>query len=842
MRFAKTSIKFMVMLAAVILMTSCSSSSKVGELPVSPNLSETELPTSFGIEDISNRSILGVYDAVIDPVAKTFTIAPSNRNADYHFPLTQLYPNVLKIVGYGWTPNFWADIKVTHPFPGSGIDGFDPRVIAILPANPGVSFNYPVFSCIGNNSVVLEPDGYSKLFDNLGGAIPGNTNPFKAYFKDQPYRVWSSTGMTSEIQRWQMKLSGFGGPIQFKLVVDVSTNYPNPPVPIIDNAPEPVGIDAVIGSGLTPSGGSADIYAILLDWQGTSGIGIVSIESPDLFNGIVNLNYVAPGPEPDQYVFSGTISNDKLAPEGDYKLLIAASDTNTGIMSYNEFEVFVEEVIIFNPEDVTPPWLNFSSLDVFVDGNYLYVAGDDKGLLIFDITNPVNPVCIKQVDTPGVAYGVFASSGYAYVADGDAGLQIIDIEPLGSAYIVGTVDTSTALGVYATGGYAYVADRYSGLQIIDIDPPESAYIVKTVETPGDSRAVVVSSGYAYVADKDAGLQIIDIEPPASAYIVKTIDTPGSAYDVYVSGVYTYVADGNAGLTIIDSSGVVKTVDTPGSAYGVYVSGSYAYLADYDAGLQIIYIAIPALAYIAKTVDTPGSAYGDVVSNGYAYVADGGSGLQIIDVDPPESASIVNSIIGIHDAYGVYITGGYAYVADYDSGLQIIDVDPPESARIVKSVDTPDYARGVYVTGGYAYVADDYSGLQIIDVEPIGSASIVKSVDTPGYACGIYVTGGYAYIADGYSGLQIIDVEPLGSAIIVKTVDTPDGANGVYVTGGYAYVVDGSSGLQIIDVEPPESAIIVKSVDTPDSALDVYITGGYAYVADRESGLRIIKLW
>jgi hypothetical protein len=289
---------------------------------------------------------------------------------DYHFPLSQYYPNVLKIVGFGFTPNFWADIKLTHPYPGSGIKGYDPRVIAILPANPGVSFNYPTLNAIGNNSVVLEPDGYTKLFDNLGGSIAGNINPFKAYFKDQPNRVWSDAGTTSETQRWQMNLAGFGGPLQFKLVVDVSTNFPNPPTPVTDNAPEPVQITMQMDSDLPPDGGSAIIEVTLLDWQGQATIGGVAVESPFIFNGVVFLPYSRPGPYPNEYIYSGTISNSLLAPEGEYPLLVTSWNVDPNIFIYDEFPVMVQETIEFNPVDVTPPQLLFGAHDVFISGNY----------------------------------------------------------------------------------------------------------------------------------------------------------------------------------------------------------------------------------------------------------------------------------------------------------------------------------------------------------------------------------------------------------------------------------------------------------------------------------------
>ena len=312
------------------MLASCSG----GSAPVNPDIASTQAPDSFGTK-IDGGNIVAAYDAVIDPEAGTFTITPTDRVGSYHFPLSQYYPSVVKITAYGWSPNFWADIKISHPYPGSGIDAFDARVIGIIPANTGVSFNYPGFGVQGNNKVALQPDGYTKLFDSLGGSIVGNVNPFKAYFKSTDHRIWSSTGTSSETQRWQMNLAGFGGAIKFKLVVDVSTNFPATPAPVTDNAKEPVDISCLVGTGLTTTGGSATVTATLLDWQGQSGT-TCQIEAPALFDGLVTLPYTGPGTNPDTYIFSGSITNSKGATQGTYPVMIAGFDNATRVYMFRE--------------------------------------------------------------------------------------------------------------------------------------------------------------------------------------------------------------------------------------------------------------------------------------------------------------------------------------------------------------------------------------------------------------------------------------------------------------------------------------------------------------------------
>ena len=625
-----TKIILITMACLILAISSCSKSKN----PTSPGISD-----SIGIvnsNEVSNRNVLAVYDAVIDPVAKTFVITPSERTADYHFPLTQLYPNILKITGYGWTPNFWADIKITHPFPGSGISAYDPRVIAILPANPGVSFNYPVFNCIGNNSVVMEPDGYTKLFDNLGGSIPGNTNPFKAYFQSNPYREWPSTDLTFDNQRWDMNLAGFGGPLKYKLVVDVSTNYPSPSQPIIDNAQEPVKIKFEIGNNLTPDGDSTQVKATFLDWQGSDEIKC-KVECPQLFNGAIQLFYSEPGSNPDEYIFSGAISNELHAPLGEYDVLLSAWDIPTDAHIFIEGKAAVKNESGFDLWDVTPSGFDKILRDVYVAGDYAYVIYNNEimysgGLQIIDITTPESAHVIKSVSLDGDIMQVVATGGYAYVTSRFYGLQIIDVNPPATAYLVKTVDVpSWAFGVDISGDYAFVAGFSEGLLIMDISPPESAYIVKTVPTTGTAGSVCVSGDYAYLADDAAGFRIIDINPVSSAHIVNTLPT------------YNW--------------------------YDIFVSNGYAYIT--QDGLGIIDVEPPEAAYFVNTVFVPEGAGSVHILNGYAFITSGEKGMQIIDIEPPESASVVDSIETPGLAQGIFVTNDYAYIADGVGGLRII---------------------------------------------------------------------------------------------------------------------------------------------------------------------------
>jgi len=382
-----------------IFVSGCSSSDALKNPVISTGGNEPIISgTQGGLGEKSsagNRETIGAYLVDIIPDIPEVKIEQSDRVGSYHFNLTKINPKVLSVTSYGKDPNhggnFYVDIRLSHPYPGSGIDGFDPRIIAILPADSQSNTMYfPLLQVTANNKVVMEPDGYTKLFDNYGMA--GNTNPFKAYFKDQPYRVWSSTGVTQETRRWYINLAGFKHGIRFYLVCDVCTGFPNPPTPVNDNAKEPVDIRASIGTGLYANGGYADVDVTITDWQRPEWVD-VKLECPRLFDSIIDLDLMGPVPEPNKYQYKCEIGNYKSAPKGDYSCLISAFD---GFYATGNYSVAIAHVSDAKEPVITDSYYDFSTIDIKgihlsgegfgneQDSSVVYVDGETSGFTIAD--------------------------------------------------------------------------------------------------------------------------------------------------------------------------------------------------------------------------------------------------------------------------------------------------------------------------------------------------------------------------------------------------------------------------------------------------------------------------
>jgi len=839
-------------LLAVIIAVGCSN---VGETPIAPynaNFKDVDGDTP------SNRVLWGIWDITLDPSGLKATAIPE-RDIQLHYNITDML-----------IPPACDNCLDIH------VNSFDPvtrimDVDAIL-RNPFDISGHDIRGMLFTNDAgheLVNPDDWIGLWDIPGS---GNINPFKAFAKDEPNRIFAAKAQ--HVENYLVLIPVPPQLASIKYAVDAS--WPG-------NCKEPYSIQdfAQFGPLYNTPGSQAPLMVNVYDWQ--SDVSEVTLIAPEIT-----------GEDSTQFnheyeeLWTLMVTNDTGAPPGDYKVMLSAKSSGAPTIPLYDYAIItITEAGPTNPFDVTPPWLNFApqalcatdqgrlyiaagvngvhtfnildsenpfwtsqlpsydASDITTDGNYLYVIDSLLGLAILDISMPDWPYILNIVGIPGSPCCVTVSGGYAYVGDLSNGLQIIDIDPPESANIVKTVDFggSTPLGVSVDAGYAYVASASDGLKIVDIDPPESAYIVNTVAMNGSAVDVLAQFGYAYVCAESGGFHIVDVDPPETASVINTVPTDDTVC-VAASGNQAYVGDAWYSLYIIDistpgSESILKKIGPPCTPGGLVVMGGYAYLGDTISGLEIFDVdPIPDAAFI-KLVPTPGNAKQVLADGDWAYITDHEGGLMIANIAFPFFASIYKAV-DTYNALGLDVSGGYAYVADGSRGLQVIDIDPPDTASIAHTVVTISTFYNVSLGGLFAYTVSSPDGFQVIDIDPPDSAHIINTLATNADSLDIEVVGGYAYVANTTDGLIVINLDPPGSETIAKTVSITGGATSVDVDGGYAYVTS-SSNLHIIDIEPLSGASIVNTITTPDLADDVTVSNGYAYVADDTAGLQMIDV-
>lgn len=278
--------------------------------------------------------------------------------------------------------------------------------------------------------------------------------------------------------------------------------------------------------------------------------------------------------------FDGAIG---IVVKDNYAYLTSLLTGESGILTVNVSNLTNPTAIKVGPGT---GWL----YDITIDGNFVYVANDQAGLSIFNVTDVNYPEKISQYDDGlGWAREVVVKDDLAFVADCSKGLDIVNVsDPLNPVqYSNCNYPDSNAWGVNITGNYAFIADAQIGLVVIDISDPK--FPVKVGQyfeaySHVDCR-VAVKDDHAFVVSQSWGCKIIDVSDPTNPQIVIR-DEDMCGMDIVIQNNIACIADGYDGIKIFDIRNVSKPVHL-----GTF-DLSNIYGASYDLCLKdnILYVA------------------------------------------------------------------------------------------------------------------------------------------------------------------------------------------------------------------------------------------------------------
>lgn len=382
--------------------TNCS-----GSNPISPR--PDDWTTERILSQSNNRAVFASGTIAISADRTSVELIPA-RTADLHLNVVRLIEgkacdDCLKLENYFFTATdrLLVDLRLDHPFPGMDqFTGFDVRAVVITPAD----FTFPESGRLINwngNVRLMFPDGYTNLYNPtefpetnpgppalryipgknaIGEGLSSTLNPFVSFKKENERRVFETTD--PEIKKLSFQLAP--GPITFGYAVDACWTPIDPPVvdpltdfPLSANCREAYAIFGRQGPGLKPLAGTSAIYRVeVWDHQGVDTISAVTVEAPDLFDGIKVLS--ASTPTENGIVYDGTILNEKGVLSGDYPLLIRVIDWDS---DENLGQIDAWQVATVKVNEIGYP---ISDL-IYIPAGEFYMGSD----LANDIYEPDNP-------------------------------------------------------------------------------------------------------------------------------------------------------------------------------------------------------------------------------------------------------------------------------------------------------------------------------------------------------------------------------------------------------------------------------------------------------------------
>jgi hypothetical protein len=450
-----------------------------------------------------------------------------------------------------------------------------------------------------------------------------------------------------------------------------------------------------------------------------------------------------------------------------------------------------------------------------VRGRRLYVADQEQGIAVVDISDPDMPDLRRIIPHGGVADLHVVGDRLYYTASGFIGGAVGALDLTDNLADLGEIALFGANGVAVAPGDLVVAAGEGGIQVQDVsdlgNPIELYRFTLDVGGPF-SRAVSASASAAWVPAED-GFYVVDLADPGdiSHSGPFDLDTRGSNATAWSAAELAVVSD-RGFLTRFEVSGAEPVessraeISICSDCVGVALRGDLLLVADFLAGLRTTRVTdltgIGRSAPLEETV-----VYEDVaVAGDTAYAADWLYGLRIHDISDPADPVLVGGVDTAGYPSSVWLAGELAYLGESTNGgaLRVIDVAVPAEIGATAT----SQARDVEVQGGLAFVADGsldlVGGLRVFDVSDPQDIELVSHYSQDcSEALDVSLTGSLAIVACSFDGFHVIDVSDPARPVRRAVVPAGDIASAWSVTaweGGAALGHD--FGVIVVDLADP----------------------------------------
>ncbi|MFQ5343763.1 MAG: hypothetical protein ACE5F6_19645, partial [Anaerolineae bacterium] len=530
-----------------------------------------------------------------------------------------------------------------------------------------------------------------------------------------------------------------------------------------------------------------------------------------------------------------------------------------------------------------------ATYDVALSGSHLYVADNNEGLRVLDVSDPSAPrevghFKLGQSEQTHNSYGknyisgVDVSGDYAYLSD-DKYWRIVNVSDPAEIrevghYVLGqNFHTGGRAGVY--GNYAYVPDYGNDrLDVLDIsDPANPAKKGVTAIAAGDFHTCVltVNGGVKCWGRNDSG----QLGDGTTTRRYTPVDVSG-----LTSGV-TAIAPGAYHTCALTAAGGVKC----------WGAGGFGQLGDGATTQRTTPVDVVGLSSGVQAI-TGGCALttaGGVKCWGRNDSGQLGDGTTTNRTTPVDVVGLSSGVVAIatggsHSCalttgggvkcwgYNHYGQLGDGTTTDRHTPVDVVGLSSGVQAIAAGALDVCALTMGGGVKcwgwNWYGQLGDGTTTSRHTPVDVVGLSSGVQAISSgwwntcaltmgDGVKCWGY--NGYGQLGDGTSTNRSTPVAVPGTEGVGK-VDIPDphgsGPVKVIIEGNYAYVTALFSGLFIVDISNPTNPQVVGHytgpvipappshpnwLSVPYPVWDVAISGNYAYVAKGWEGLVVLDI-
>ncbi len=545
----------------------------------------------------------------------------------------------------------------------------------------------------------------------------------------------------------------------------------------------------------------------------------------------------------------------------------AYTTTRDGILAFDvqdptSIELLGAYIPPVNPSDIVDNELHVGENDVIFD---LRDMDDHVTVTAVDMSDPGAPVVLDEfVVAVAPAGSTMALDGdYLYVANINNGMLVLNVSNPSSIGVASLLTlpfpSDPVRDIVVGNGVAYIALDFLGVRMVDVSNPASPSLLSQGGVTERARRLVLDDGSLYVWFPSYEPFVIDMSVyDASPAGFPTLTDTISSFRIGPADVEgDHMAFGSNDLAFFDSSDRSNHVESG----GVQTGGGYVDVASHDGmlySLETERLVVldpsapnPWLNVISTASSTAkfGGFLKVVFQGDTLYVL--GAKLDVFDIADPLNIAQLSQLAGISVLAGgpasdIAVRGDYAYVvgsADHASrGLSIIDITDPSATSIVSTSAWPGYEDAVALVGDTALIAiSSPDGLLSIDISNPANPAYVSSMKLPSGIKAMLVNGDVAYIADSDGSIQVVDISDPNATSLLTSIPVGLTIQDMSLDGDTLALAIFTGGFSLYDVSTPEMPLFMYHVLRPDQVNDVLLEGNTLHTVSTDGLLRTFDI-
>jgi len=429
------------------------------------------------------------------------------------------------------------------------------------------------------------------------------------------------------------------------------------------------------------------------------------------------------------------------------------------------------------------------AMSLCIEGDRLY-AGAGSCVSVYDVSKPLAPRKLGEVDGLGGVRQIAVQKGMAYVSTREYGLWIVDATRPQAPRVRSRFDCcELATGVDVAGDVCFLGQRQNGVEFIDVSDPDHPRHIAMRKTD-ESQSIVYRDGWLYSGDWGSGyVTVFDAHDMTSIRQTDHVELYGYGDGVWLQGNYLYAATGHHAKHRKVSGGVMteemKRFGGPSDGGGM------------GHGLDIFDVTDPARPKRVGRADYPPfyarglDMWTPRTSGNLLFAAQTHNGVFAVDISDKTRPRTLDRWVSPNpkrpewpsDCVGsVAVADGVVYAAVNGAGVFAIPCPrakaepfdrgaPPKNAsyREPYAVDASAWhvwkprdvgqARSVAVRGDVVYAACGDAGLYALQILP-NNGGLKELAKLPGHdkVFDVKVEGNRLYTAEGHDGFGVYELD------------------------------------------------------------------------------------